>query len=194
MKNIFILLTLAALFSCGPSEEEKRKLTEKKEELEAKISFEKGVKDLYNKEFSSAEYSFKKIVNNYSKTSYLERAKAFVDSVKIEEKKFYLDPKTYEIVKTDPQGQCKNYHILIKFKDRSLENFNDFVKRFKAQFSSKGKICTITFYSSKSISHLMTKYPLSKSEYKQLAKNTIAGWDFDTKTITLNPYSDAFSQ
>ena len=117
-----------------------------------------------------------------------------MDSVKIAEKSFYADPKTYEIVTTNHMAKCKNYHILLKFKDHSLKKIDAFVKGFIAEYSDKGKICTITMYTSKSVANLMTKYPLNKSEYKTLAKSTIAAWDFDTRTVSLNPYKDAFSQ
>ena len=90
---------------------------------------------------------------------------------------------------------------MLKFKDHTpkkidayVKEIETFVKGFIAEYSDKGKICTITLYSSKSLSNLMTKYPLSKSEYKQLAKQTIAAWDFDTKEVQMNPYKDAFTQ
>lgn len=195
MKNILILLSLMTFISCGLSEEEKRKLADDanaQQERVAKNYLDQGIKYFHEKNFQSAKYVLKKAIDYYSTTNSAGRAKIIMDSVQNEEKLLYPNPNTYEIVTTNHMAQCKNYHILLKFKDHSQNKINDFVKGFIAQYSDKGKICTITMYTSKSISELMTKYPLSKSEYKKLAKYTIASWSFDTNEVWLDPYKDAF--
>ncbi|MFO0321316.1 MAG: hypothetical protein ACK504_02695 [Bacteroidota bacterium] len=197
MKNILILFCIATFFSCGLSEEEKKELEDERNariEFEARSYLDQAIKYVHNRDFYSAKYTLKQIIDYYPTSNSARKAKAFLGSIKKEERLSFADPKTYEIVATDHKALCKNYHILLKFKDHSLKTINAFVTGFIAEYSELGKICTITMYKSKSASNLMTKYPLSKSEYKTLAKSTIALWDFDTRTVNLNPYQDAFSQ
>lgn len=197
LTSFSLMACIFLLISCGQSEEEiqaEKIKAKQKIALKASSNLTDALMYLDKRDFQAATNKVNEIINECPDCPEAGSAKELLKTIADRSQINDVDPKTYEIVKTNHQAKCKNYHILLKFKDHSLKKINAFVNGFISQFSGDGKICTITMYTSKSIADLMTKYPLSKSEYKKLAKYTIAGWDFSSNEVSLNPYKDAFSQ
>lgn len=169
MCRIIILSFLFLLFSCGPSKEEVAKATRTliaKQLIQDSIKEAKKEADLIRE--WGANYKFR------------------IDSVNKEASNIKDD---YIIITTNHHPRCLNYHVVVKFRNKS--KVEKFLRKFKAKFCDKN--CTITLYDSGSVKKLMTKYPLTKQEYRKLATHTIASLDWELDEVIMNPYKDAFN-
>jgi hypothetical protein len=100
-----------------------------------------------------------------------------------------LDPETYEIIKTDHKSTVHNYHLLIKYPNFDKEYIFDFIAKFRNEYCTKN--CNIMVYDTKSILHLIDKYPLEGKEYIELADHFVAMSSFDApKLKSWYPYQD----
>jgi len=100
--------------------------------------------------------------------------------------------KTYDVIKIQSFPKCKNYHVLLNFKNHKIENLDKFTRNFIFQ-NCRDMNVMIYMYSDIKIAGMTTKYPLSSKEYKKLAKFTIAVYNWELDAIELDPYEDAFN-
>lgn len=100
-----------------------------------------------------------------------------------------LDPNSYEIFKTEHNSQVQNFHVLIKSEGFNKETIHDLINKFRTEHC-KGN-CNVNIYDSKSISELISKYPLEKKEYIELADHFVAMSSFDAPDLkTWYPFQD----
>ena len=191
MKKILFLIILGTMYSCGPSKadiEAKQRDDLRRDSVDAANRLSGLLASVNAKDYKGAKEIATYIISNYPNTPAGGSAKNILADITA---KLNLDKSLYEIVTTQHFPACQNFHVLVKLKKMTPDNLQDFVDKFKGQYCVKN--CNIYLYDSKAVKDLMTKYPLSKSEYKTLAKHTIASSMYEIPGLTMNPYKDAFN-
>lgn len=100
-----------------------------------------------------------------------------------------LDPKEYEILKTEHNSSVENYHVFLKRKDFDKNYAHQFIKEFRKENCKVN--CNVNLYDSKSISKLIGIYPLPDKDYLVMADHLISISTFDaTEVRDWYPYQD----
>jgi len=100
-----------------------------------------------------------------------------------------LNPKDYEIIKTNHNSTVQNFHVLIKLKGFDKESVFLFVKRFRNEHCTMN--CNVLVYDSKSILPLIDKNPLEGKDYTNLADHFISMSSFDAVNVkSWYPFQD----
>lgn len=97
-----------------------------------------------------------------------------------------LDDLKFEILATQHFPTTQNFHILLK--DYSKDSLQWFVDTFRSEYCTMQ--CNIHLYDDPSIKSLITKYPLTDSEYLQFADHFVASSMFEMPEIDVYPFQD----
>lgn len=100
-----------------------------------------------------------------------------------------IDSETYEILSTNHNPKVENFNVLYKGDKTDRETLICFFDSFRENFATKD--CNVNLFDDKSIKLLIDKYPLSQSEYIELADHFIALSTFEVpKDFFWYPYQD----
>lgn len=100
-----------------------------------------------------------------------------------------LDPKEYEIMKTDHKPAVENFHVLLKHPNFDKNYVYQFIKQFRKENCTMN--CNVLVYDSKSILPLVDIYPLTGKDYIKLADHFVSMSTFDaTEVRDWYPYQD----
>ncbi len=108
-----------------------------------------------------------------------------------EEKKILgeLDPREYEILKTDHKPVVENFHVLLKRPNFDKNDVHQFIKQFRKENCSKN--CNVLVYDDKSVLPLVDIYPLTEKDYLKLADHFVSMSTFDAIEVRdWYPYQD----
>lgn len=119
--------------------------------------------------------------------SYKLKRKLVHQNKRIIQKK--LEPQAYEILSTNHYPKAENFNVFYKGEKNDEVSLNYFFDSFRENFATKD--CNINLFDDKSIISLIDKYPLSKSEYINVADHFIASSSFEMPNdISWYPYQD----
>lgn len=99
-----------------------------------------------------------------------------------------LDTTAFEVIATKHNPAVENYHILIKSGKKDSASLQEFTDLFREERCVK---CNINLYDDKSVTPLVTTYPLEGQDYVLLADHYLANSTFDSPKITMYPYHDS---
>lgn len=100
-----------------------------------------------------------------------------------------LDPKEYEIMKTDHKPAVENFHVLLKHPNFDKNYVYQFIKQFRKENCTMN--CNVHVYDTKSILPLVDIYPLTGKDYIKLADHFVSMSTFDaTEVRDWYPYQD----
>jgi hypothetical protein len=100
-----------------------------------------------------------------------------------------LDPKEYEIMKTEHKPVVQNFHVLLKHPNFDKNYVYQFIKQFRKENCTMN--CNVYVYDTKSILPLVDIYPLTGKDYIKLADHFVSMSTFDaTEVRDWYPYQD----
>ncbi|MDB5192754.1 MAG: hypothetical protein JWQ96_2317 [Segetibacter sp.] len=100
-----------------------------------------------------------------------------------------LDPKEYEIIKTEDKPAVQKFHVLLKHTNFDKNYVYQFVKQFRKENCTMN--CNVYVYDNKSILPLVDVYPLKEKDYIKLADHFVSMSTFDaTEVRDWYPYQD----
>lgn len=100
-----------------------------------------------------------------------------------------LDPKEFEIMKTNHKPAAENFHVLLKRLNFDKNYVFHFVKQFRKENCKMN--CNVYVYDSKAILPLIDVYPLKGKDYIKLADHFISISTFDAIEVRdWYPYQD----
>lgn len=175
-------------------------------EKSKKLVNEKATKALGETHYCQVDYSTKVEVletkNDWSKIKVVEPEwlsethvgwipSKYIISKDEEEKQSLgkLDPKEYEIMKTEHKPAVENFHVLLKHPNFDKNYVYQFIKQFRKENCTMN--CNVYVYDSKSILPLVDVYPLTGKDYIKLANHFVSMSTFDaTEVRDWYPYQD----
>ena len=192
LKYLFaVSIGLALLSACGLSDEERQRLDAQfVKKRESDISKYLSSANNYYKagKYFSAKYAAIQ-AKNFGVTKYSDTLNAIIASVDSMQADFNRRFPDYKIVTTNHYPKCQNFHI--KFTAKSKALISKFLKEYASLYCPEQ--FTIMIYKNESARDLMTKYPLTREEYRRLAKTTTAMLVWEDEEVWFDPYKDAFN-
>lgn len=176
------------------------------DEKAKKLINEKATKALGETQYCKVDYSTKVEVletkNNWSKIKVVEPEwlseshvgwipSKYLISKSEEEKQSLrkLNPKEYEIMKTEHKPAVQNFHVLLTHLNFDKNYVYQFVKQFRKENCTMN--CNVYVYDTKSVLSLVDLYPLMGKNYIKLADHFVSMSTFDAPEVRdWYPYQD----
>lgn len=100
-----------------------------------------------------------------------------------------LDPKEYEIMKSEHKPTVQNFYVLLKHPNFDKNYIYQFTKQFRKENCTMD--CNVYIYDTKSILSLVDVYPLTGKDYIKLADHFVSMSTFDAPEVRdWYPYQD----